>query len=85
MARILLPYYLASITEDNLFVRRHEDFQSQSNRQSSSKHTQLITLFVKVSLKEHQKQPRGMTLQLAKNLTPPLDMQTIKFLILLLF
>jgi hypothetical protein len=76
---------MASITEDNLFVQRHVELQSQSNRQSSNKHKQLITLFVKFSLKEHQKQPSGFTFQLATNLTPILDMQNINFLILSVF
>jgi hypothetical protein len=70
---------MVSITEDNLFVHCHVDFQSQSNRQSPNKHTQLITLFVKFSLKKEQKQPSGFTFQLATNLTPPLEMQTINF------
>jgi hypothetical protein len=88
MDRIFLPDFMASITEYNLFVHRHRTSNRKANellyRQSSNKHTQLIKLLVKVSLKDYQKQPGGITFQLATNVTPPLNMQTINFLILLL-
>ena len=76
---MLLPDYMASIKEDKFYLHRHVDFQSQSNRQSSNKHKQLITFFVKVSLKEYQKQPGEFTFQLVIYITPPLAMQTINF------